>query len=179
MANDETHDACSCSCPADDKGLLVSQAQNQIGLVQVWAQRNRLDLAALYLAHAEKLIELAQAEGADIRAVQLDILTCRLLLADLAGKPVEETLALARQCVALAAAIYPEKHPAIAVARGNLGEILAKSGASEEARTELSQAIFILTDAKSVTEIFTKEYLNNCFINCARILQSLPPRPRI
>lgn len=163
-----------CACPTDDKSILQNQTMSQVNLAQFWLSRGNLDLGSIFIGFAEQLI--AKNDGQETEA-QGWVLACKVLLAD-AQNDMPAALKYAREAEALSLKLFGEKHPALAIARGNLGEVLAKSGSPEEARTYLSKAIFVLTDKASEDETYTREYLDGAFVGFARILQELPARPK-
>lgn len=167
------HDS-QCACPTDDNSILLNQANNQINLANFWLTRGNLELGSLFIGFTEQLLAKRQGDDTQVHAW---VLTCKVILADSRGD-LTEALMYAREAEALSLRIHGEKHPAVAIARGNLGEVLAKTGsAPEEARRYLSQAIFVLSDNASVDKEYTRDYLVGAVAGFARVLQSLPPRP--
>lgn len=167
------HDS-QCACPTDDNSILLNQANSQINLANFWLGRGNLELGSTFIGFTEQLLAKRQGEETQVHAW---VLACKVMLADSRGD-LTEALVHARDAEALSLRLHGEKHPALAIARGNLGEVLAKLGsAPEEARRYLSQAIFVLSDKDSVDEEYTRDYMVGAVAGFARVLQTLPPRP--
>ncbi|MCA0315183.1 MAG: hypothetical protein LCH63_15315 [Candidatus Melainabacteria bacterium] len=162
----------NCGCATDDKSIMLGQAANLTHLAQHWLGRNRPELAAPFLDLGQKLLHEA---GATNSHEQFWLTTVKIGLAE-ARKSPATCVRHARSALALAARLVPEDDPLMAIAKGNLGQTLVLSGdqsARDEARKLLSQAIFVLSDPKSVSERYQRSYLDAGVAEYARALQSM------
>lgn len=163
-----------CACSTDDNSILLGQASQVNKLANFWLTRGNMELGSLLTDFTEKLLAKRQGEETQLHAW---VLAGKVLIAENRGD-LPQALAHAREAEALSLRLHGEKHPALAIARGNVGEVLAKIGeAPEEARRYLSQAIFVLSDKASVSKEYSRDYLVNAVASFAQVLQTLPPRP--
>lgn len=160
---------------ADD---MLAQAEGQVEIALLWARRERPDLSSVFISMAKLMLLEGHGKGSES---EFWVLTTRSAIAEIERKPLL-ALKCATQAHELAKTIFAGDKVKMAIASGNLGKAVAVQGDPEEARKLLSQGIFGLSEASWQTSPDRsprlQKYLGEAFIEFARAIQQLPPRPR-
>lgn len=162
---------------ASHDALLLTEAVRQIDQALFWAKQGRPDLTSVFTNMAKLM--LLEGNGKESES-DFWVLTTRSTIGIELNRPVQ-AVECATQALALGEVLFAQDQVKLAVARGNLGRALALLGRPEEARKMLSQGIFGLTGASHTPPAAAtpreQQYYREAFIEFARALQSLPPRP--
>lgn len=155
---------------------MQAQAVGQSEIALHWAGYDRQDLAIVFINMAKLM--LLEGEGLGTES-EFWVLTNRSAVAEFAAQP-DLALELAGRAHELGETLFASDSLKLAVARGNLGKALAAVDRPEEARKRLSEGIFGVAshNPPADTPEKLKKYYRQAFMDYARALQSLPPRPR-
>lgn len=169
--------ALNAAINATHEALLLTEAVRQIDQALFWARQGRPDLSIVFTNMAKLM--LLEGNGKESES-DFWVLTTRSTIGIELHRPVQ-AVECATKALALGEVIFAQDPLKLAVARGNLGRALALLGRPEEARKQLSQGIFGLTGASHTPPASAtpreQQYYREAFIEFARALQSLPPRP--
>ena len=179
--NSNTSAALSSALIATHEALLLTEAVRQIDQALFWAEQGRSDLVTVFTSMAKLMLLEGNGSGSES---EYWIDTTRSAIAIELQNP-RHAVDCSSKALALAEVIFAQNAVPLGVARGNLGRALAFSGGqAEEARKLLSQGIFALAGvshklaASSSANARLQKYYSDTFIEFARAIQSLPPRPR-
>lgn len=153
-----------------------AQAVGQSEIALHWAGHHRHDLAIVFINMAKLM--LLEGEGPGTES-EFWVLTNRSAVAEFARQP-GLFLELAGRAHELGEKLFVSDSFKLAVARGNLGKALAAVDRPEEARKRLSEGIFGVASHNLPVDTSEKlkKYYREAFMDYARALQNLPPRPR-
>lgn len=164
---------------ATQEALLLTEAVRQIDQALFWAQQGRADLVTVFTSMAKLMLLEGNGSGSES---EYWLSTTRSAIA-IELQNHRHAVDCATKALSLAEVIFAQDAVKLAVARGNLGRALAFSGdQAEEARKLLSQGIFALSEVGRKPSVGMtarlQKYYSDTFVEFARAIQSLPPRPR-